>query len=328
MIVSRTPMRISLGGGGTDLPSYASQYEGFVISVAINKYSYVVLNPRELENTLRINHAEIEIAERIDDIRNGIVREALRLAEVQGGLEISTFADVPFGTGLGGSGSFGVGLLNALHALHRRPRSVADLAEEACRIEMEILKQPIGKHDQYINAFGGVQCLDIDREGRVTVTTPKIPRDVLHELQHNSLIFYTGISRSASDVLAEQSKSTAAGETAVVNSLHRIKEIGLQIRDELERGNLAQYGALMHEHWETKRNLSSKVSNGRIDRWYEIARENGALGGKIMGAGNGGFFMFYCESGKEQLREALRAEGLVEMHYAFDYEGTKIICNS
>lgn len=328
MIISRTPMRIPLGGGGTDLPAYYTRYGGFLLSAAINKYVFIAVN-RRFEDSIRISYSRTEIVDRVDDIQHPIVREALRLLGLDGGIEIVSIADAPANTGLGSSSSFTVGLLNALHAYKREHRSPQELAEEAYHIEVEILGEPIGKQDQYIAAFGGITCLEIDRDGKVTATPLALSDHVLHELESNLVFFYTGIRRSASDVLGGQSVAVSAGAQDVTQAMHTIKEIGRAIKSALEKGDARHFGELMHDHWETKKRLSSKVSGDGIDRWYEIARENGALGGKVMGAGGGGFFVFYCENGKEKLavRNALAAEGLKEMRVALDFEGSKIVVN-
>lgn len=328
MIVTRTPVRIPLGGGGTDLPSYSSKYSGFLISAAIDKYTFITVSRRKLDRLIRASYRKTEMANSVDKIQHPLIREALRLVGIDGGIEITSIGDVPGGSGLGTSGSFTVGLLNALHTLKREHVSPQDLAEEACRIEIDILKEPVGKHDQYITALGGVTCLDIDRTGHVSAFPASISEDVLEEFERSILLFYTGIARKSSKVLAEQNRASNENDQRVLESLHRIKEIGEEIKNVLEAGNLRRFGELLDIHWGTKRQLSGKVSSNQIDRWYEIAKANGALGGKIMGAGGGGFFMFYCENdNKAELREAMANEGLIEMRFRFDFEGTKVSVN-
>ena len=328
MIISRTPMRLPLGGGGTDLPAYYTRYGGFLLSVAINRYVYIAVNKR-FEDSTRVSYSRTEIVDRVDEIQHPIVREAMKLLNLDGGIEIVSIADAPANTGLGSSSSFTVGLLCALHAYKREHLDPQALAEEAFHIEVDLLGEPIGKQDQYIAAFGGVTCLEIDREGRVAASPVRISEHALHELESNLILFYTGIRRSASSVLGEQSKSVSAGDGDVTDSMHTIKEIGKEIKVALEAGDARTFGELMHDHWETKKRLSPKVSSGDIDRWYAIARRSGALGGKVMGAGGGGFFVFYCESGREKLalREAMAAEGLKETRVGFDFEGSKIVVN-
>jgi len=327
MIVTRTPFRVSLGGGGTDLPSYYSQHGGFIVSAAINRYVYIMLN-RRFEDSIRVSYSQTEIADCADQVEHPIVREALKFVGLDRHLEIVSIADLPANTGLGSSCSFTVGLLNALHALKREHVPLDELAEEACHIEIDRLGEPIGKQDQYMAAFGGITCMEIDREGGVRPYSLTVADDVVQELENSALIFYTGIKRSASEVLSGQSKAAQDGDPRVVAALHMIKEIGHEIKDALERGDLTRFGQLLDEHWQVKRNLSEKVSNDAIDAWYETARANGALGGKLMGAGGGGFFMFYCPNGnKPRLREALTAQGLRELRIGIDFEGSKVLVN-
>ncbi|MDO8616034.1 MAG: galactokinase [Dehalococcoidia bacterium] len=327
MIVTRTPFRIPLGGGGTDLPSYYSQHGGFIVSAAINRYVYIMLNLR-FEDSIRVSYSQTEIADCADQVDHPIVREALKLLGLNCNLEIVSIADLPAKTGLGSSCSFTVGLLNALHALKREHVPLEELAEEACHIEIDRLREPIGKQDQYIAAFGGITCLDIDREGGVRPYALNLPGDVVQELENNVMVFYTGIKRSASEVLSAQARAAQEGDPRVLEALHVIKEIGREVKRALEAGDLDRFGSLMDEHWQVKKRLSDKVSNGEIDAWYETARSNGALGGKVMGAGGGGFFMFYCPNGhKGRLREALTAEGLRELRVGVDFEGSKVLMN-
>ncbi len=327
MIVTRTPFRVPLGGGGTDLPSYYSQHGGFIVSAAINRYVYIMLNLR-FEDSIRVSYSQTEIADCADHVEHPIVREALKLLGLNCNLEIVSIADVPAKTGLGSSCSFTVGLLNALHALKREHLPLEELAEEACHIEIERLREPIGKQDQYIAAFGGITCLEIDREGGVRPYALNLPGDVVQELENNVMVFYTGIKRSASEVLSGQARAAQEGDPRVVEALHVIKEIGREVKLALEAGDLDRFGSLMDEHWQVKKRLSDKVSNGEIDAWYETARSNGALGGKVMGAGGGGFFMFYCPNGRKgRLREVLTAEGLRELRVGVDFEGSKVLIN-
>lgn len=326
MIISRTPVRIPFGGGGTDVISYSSQFGGFILSAAIDKYIYVSVN-RRFERSIRVSYSRTEIVDSVSEIQHPLAREALKFTDLKEHLEIVTVADVPAGTGLGTSGSFLVGLLNALHTYKREHIPPQAVAEEACHIEIETLKEPIGKHDQYLAAFGGITSLEIDKNGEVTVVPVKISAHTTAELEHNLLLFYTGRSRSASTVLKEQSESTTKNEEKIINSLHRIKEIGREIKKALEEGRPDYFGQLLNEHWRVKKELSSKVSDPQIDRWYEIALKNGASGGKIMGAGGGGFFMFYCRHDKDKLREAMTKEELEEVRFRFDFEGSKILVN-
>jgi D-glycero-alpha-D-manno-heptose-7-phosphate kinase len=327
MIVTRTPTRISLGGGGTDIRSYASRYGGFLVSAAINKYVYITLNKR-FEDSTRISYSKTEIVESIDEIEHPIVREALRFVGLDMGLEIVSIADVPANTGLGSSGAFTVGLLSALHAYRREQVSAQTLAEEASTILMDILGEPIGKHDQYLAALGGITCLDIARDESVLATPLAIADGIVEELETNLQLFYTGLKRSASEVLADESQAISRARDGVTAALHKVKEIGWEAKGALEAGDVHRLGPLFDEHWQCKRKLSSKVSSDEIDRCYELARGNGALGGKILGAGGGGFFLFYCHnSDKARLRQAMAQKGLKEMRFAIDFEGSKVLVN-
>ncbi len=327
MIVTRTPFRVSLGGGGTDLPSYYSQYGGFIVGAAINRYVYVMLNHR-FEDSIRVSYSQTEIVHGADAVEHPIVREALRFTGLEKHLEIVSIADLPANTGLGSSCAFTVGLLNALHTMKREHVALEELAEEACHIEIERLGEPIGKQDQYIAALGGITCLEIDREGGVRGSPLQLSEEMVQELENNTVIFYTGIQRSASDVLRGQSKATEEKDERVTQALHMIKDIGREIKVALMQGDLDRFGWLMDQHWQVKKSLSDKVTDSGLDRWYEIAKSHGALGGKVMGAGGGGFFMFYCSNGtKGRLREALTAEGLKEMRLGIDFEGAKVLIN-
>jgi len=326
MIVTRTPLRIPLGGGGTDLPSYYTQYGGFLISAAIDKYIYITLNKR-FEKTIRLSYSLTEIVDSVEEIKHPIVREALKLLKIDSGIEITSIADVPSNTGLGTSSAFTVGLLNALHTYKNEKVNAKDLAEEACYIEIELLKEPIGKQDQYMAAFGGIICLDIDRLGTVRVLPLKLSEDVLDQLESNTLIFYTGIKRSASEVLGSQNKDASLNQDKVIQGMHEIKKIGLKVKECFENEDLEKFGNLLDLHWQTKKTLSDKMTQEKIDQWYEIAKKNGALGGKLMGAGGGGFFMFYCNNGKNGLRKTMEQENLKEMRFRLDFEGSKVLIN-
>jgi len=326
LIISKTPLRLTLGGGGTDLPSYFSRYGGFVVTSALDKYLYLVIK-RRFEEEVRLSYSVTEIVKSIDDIKHPVVREALRLLGLKSHLEIVSMGDVPAETGLGSSGSFTVSLLHALHAFKDENPSRHKLAEESCFLQMEILKEPSGVQDPYIAAFGGFICLDIARDGKVNVSTLKLAEDTIHELENNLLFFYTGIKRSSFMVLQDQRNSIESDRSKALNAMHRIKEVGFKVRQALENGDLSEFGRLQHEHWLAKKDTSSKISNGPIDRYYEKALKNGALGGKLMGAGGGGFLMFYCENDKDRLRKIMTKEGLREVRFGFEREGSKIVIN-
>jgi D-glycero-alpha-D-manno-heptose-7-phosphate kinase len=328
MILARAPFRISLGGGGTDLPSYYSQYGGFILSAAINKYLYIYVNRPAADDFIRVKYSRYEQVTSPDDVQHDLVRPALKLLKLNGSLEIVSMADVPAGTGLGSSGTYLVALLAALYELKREKVPTQALAEQACYIEIDLAGHPVGKHDHYLAAFGGITCLDISTDGRVKVSPLNVSITAVEEFRNNVLLFYTGITRSSSDLLAAQKQDTQRGDPAVVDSLHHTKELGYRIKEALEQGDLERFGLLLDEHWQNKKRRSGKITDLRIDRWYEIAKENGALGGKIIGAGGGGFFMFYCPNAhKARLRQALAAEDLREMPYDFDFEGAKVLVN-
>jgi D-glycero-alpha-D-manno-heptose-7-phosphate kinase len=326
MIVTRTPVRIPLGGGGTDLPSYYTQYGGFLISAAIDKYIYISVNKR-FEKSIRVSYSSTEIADSVNEIKHPIVREALKHLQIDSGIEITSIADVPSNTGLGSSSSFTVGLLNALHTYKNEKINAKELAEEACYIEIELLKEPIGKQDQYAAAFGGIICLEIDRLGSVKTTPVKLSEDALDQMESNTLLFYTGIKRSASEVLGSQNKNASLNQEKVIQGMHQIKKIGLEIREAFEKEDLQTFGKLLDQHWQTKKTLSDKITQDKIDQWYEIAKKNGVLGGKLMGAGGGGFFMFYCNNGKNGFRKKMEQEELKEMRFRLDFEGSKVLVN-
>jgi D-glycero-alpha-D-manno-heptose-7-phosphate kinase len=328
MIITRTPLRLPLGGGGTDLPAYSSRYGGFLLSAAINRYVYVIVNQR-FEESIRVSCSLTEVVERVAEIQNPTVREALKLLKLDGGLEIVSTADLPANTGLGSASSFTVGLLNALLAYKRETVDAQTLAEDAFHIEADILGEPIGKHDSYISAFGGITCLDINPDGRVLSRPLLLSKHVVDKLQDSLVFFYTGVRRNATEVLNEEGQALSRGEEGVTSGMHAIKEIGKEIKLALERGDLRRFGELMNEHWQVKKHLSPRMTSSDVDRWYEIARVNGAVGGKIMGAGEGSFFVFYCENANDKLalRKALTGEGLKEVNIAFDFEGSKVVVN-
>ena len=324
MIIVRSPLRITLGGGGTDLPSYYRNHEGFLIAAAIDKYVYVtVIKP--FTPGIYLKYSKIEHVETIAEVQHPIVREALKLFElVPVQIEITTLADIPAGTGLGSSGSFTTALLRALHAHTRGIIHPRELAEQACHIEIDLLGEPIGKQDQYIAAFGGITCFTFGHDGMVKAVPLAISEEARSALEDNLLLFFTGYARSASQILKDQDQRTKGNDAAMIDHLHYVKDLGLRSRSALEAGDLARFGRLMHEHWENKRKRSGGITNRQIDTWYDLAMANGALGGKLIGAGGGGFLMFYAED-KAGLRHAMRAAGLTEVRFHFDFEGTKIV---
>jgi D-glycero-alpha-D-manno-heptose-7-phosphate kinase len=324
MIITRSPLRISLGGGGTDLPSYYREHGGFVISAAIDKFVYITLH-ETFQPEFLIKYSSTEVVQTVDEIKHPIIREALRLVPVEAPhLEIVSLSDIPAGTGLGSSGSFTVALLRALHALNKEFVARQAVAEQACHIEIDLLGEPVGKQDQYIASFGGITAFTFREDGSVEVTPIQLPSETLYNLEDNLLLFFTGTTRSASAILAEQDQRTRGGDTGMIDHLHQIKQFGYESKTALETGDLRRFAAIMHEHWERKKYRSKSMSNGQIDEHYQLARENGALGGKLIGAGGGGFLMFYTEE-KTRLRHAMREAGLREVRMRFDFQGTTLV---
>ena len=328
MITTRAPLRIPLGGGGTDLPTYSAEYGGFILSAGIDKYVYIQLNTLKVEDFIRVKYSRTERADNPSSIEHPLLRESLLHTRAAGGLEISAMADIPGRTGMGSSGAFTVALLAALHAHKREQVPTQELAEEAHYVETGRARQPAGKHDHYLAAFGGITCLHIDRSGKVSVHPLALGVHTLEELRNSLLLFYTGIQRESFDILTQQERDTQQGNARVVESLHQVKRLGFEIKAALERGDLDLFGDLLDEHWRLKKHRSDKMTSPSIDRWYAAGREAGARGGKIMGAGGGGFLLFYCPAERRRaLREAMTAEGLREMHFAFDMEGVKVLMN-
>lgn len=327
MIISRTPLRISLGGGGTDLPFYYEKYGGFVLGAAIKKYVYVTVS-NHFEKIIKINYSQTEICQSTNQIKHPIIRESLKLLKIHDHIEINSIADLPAKSGLGSSGSFTIGLLNGLYSHIGKDVTKKKLAETACYIEMDVLKEPVGKQDQYMASFGGFSCISINKQGYVHAVPLKISNESIQDLEHNLTFFYTGVLRSASKVLRDQKKSSEKNSSSF-ESLTRIKEIGLKIKKCLEKDDLDEFGRLMNEHWEEKKKTSDKISSNSFDKYYELAKRNGALGGKIIGAGGGGFFVFYTNSRekKKSLRKEFIRYGLNEVRMPFEMEGAKIMLN-
>ena len=324
MIITRSPLRISLGGGGTDLPSYYREHAGFLVAAAIDKYVYITLH-QTFVNELIVKYSKLERVTHASELQHPIVREALRLVEVDGPfLEIASMADIPAGTGLGSSGSFTTALLKALHWYKKHLVHPRELAEQACHVEIDRLGEPIGKQDQYIAAYGGITRFEFRRNDSVEAAPLGIDNETLYNLEDNLLLFFTGYSRAASGILKEQDERSRRNDTAMIEHLHRIKELGYETAECLRHGDLRRFATLMNEHWQHKKQRSSSMSNGPIDQWYDYALANGALGGKLIGAGGGGFLMFYVEE-KARLRHAMLSTGLQEVRFRFDFEGTKVV---
>jgi D-glycero-alpha-D-manno-heptose-7-phosphate kinase len=325
MIITRTPFRITLGGGGTDLPSFYREHGGFILAMGIDKYMYLNLNTPIVDDRIRVSYSKTELVDSVDQVQHTLVREALRFFRIHSGVEIVSVADIPAGTGLGSSSCYLVGLLNGLHALTQTPAGPQQLAEEACYIELQVLAKPIGKQDQYMAAVGGLAALEIDRQGEVAVRPLAVSPEILEALESNLLLFYTFETRDAATILTQQDRACRSKQAEVMSSLREIKDIGLAIREAIMQGNLRRFGELMDLHWQSKKRLSGGISNPRIDGWYELARRNGAIGGKISGAGGGGFLALYCEEDKARLRRAMRSAGLRELSFRLEFEGSKVV---
>jgi D-glycero-alpha-D-manno-heptose-7-phosphate kinase len=324
MILTRSPLRISLGGGGTDLPSYYEEHGGFLVAGAIDKYIHINIHRRFIDRFL-LKYSQIEESETIAEIQHPIIRESLSLLEIkEKNLEMTSMADIPAGTGLGSSGSFTTALLKALHAWKRNFVPPHELAEQACEIEIERLREPIGKQDQFIAAYGGITAFTFHKDGRVEARKAALSEDTIHDLEDNLLLFFTGYSRSASAILKDQKTRSEQADSAMIENLHRTKDLGIRSLACLESGDTPSFAALMHEHWLGKRARSTGMSNDHINAWYDLAMANGALGGKLIGAGGGGFLMFYAAD-RARLRKAMRDAGLQEVRFRFDFEGTKIL---
>ncbi|MCX7848389.1 MAG: galactokinase [bacterium] len=326
MIIVRSPLRLSLGGGGTDLPSYYRRYGGFLIAAAIDKYVYVTVM-RPFVPGIYLKYSKLERVARVDEVQHPIIREALRMMDLRTPqIEITTLADIPAGTGLGSSGSFTTALIKALYAHHRRHLHPEEIARLACEIEIDRLGEPIGKQDQYIAAFGGITAFWFHPDDRVEAQPLRLRSDILNDLNDCLLLFFTGFARNASELLRDQQTRTVQEDPAMLKNLHYVKELGLRSFELLREGKIAEYGLLMHEHWEYKRRRSPGMSNAQIDAWYELGRQHGALGGKLVGAGGGGFLLF-CTEQPGRLRAAMRTAGLEEVRFRFDFEGTKVIAS-
>jgi D-glycero-alpha-D-manno-heptose-7-phosphate kinase len=327
MIIARSPLRITLGGGGTDLPSYYRAHEGFLLSAAIDKYVFVTVI-RPFTEGIFLKYSQLEHVEQISQVRHPIIREGLNLLGFKTPqVEITTLADIPAGTGLGSSGSFTTALLKALYTHRRRHLNQTELAELACHIEIDRLGEPVGKQDQYIAAVGGVTCFTFCADDTVTAAPLSISMDTMFDLEDNLLLFFTGFSRNAGSILKDQNTRTKQSDGEMLKNLHYVKELGYRSRHALEQGNTRLFGELMHEHWEHKKRRYGGMSNPKIDEWYELGLRSGAVGGKLVGAGGGGFLMFMAQD-RNRLRHKMAAAGLEEVRFRFDFEGTKVVMSS
>jgi D-glycero-alpha-D-manno-heptose-7-phosphate kinase len=324
MIIARSPLRISLGGGGTDVPTYYEEHEGFLLAAAINRYVYVTVM-RPFTEGIFLKYSEIENIEKVTEVKHPIIREVLAELNLKTPqIEITTLADIPSGTGLGSSGSFTTALIKALYAHYRRNIHPAQLAEMACRIEIEKLGEPIGKQDQYIAAFGGITEFNFHKDGSVSSAPLNLSVKTVHDLEDNLLLFFTGISRSAGSILKDQVDKSKANDSTMLENLHFTKDLGLRSKAALLSGDTEKFGELMHEHWEHKKSRSKGMTSDFIDSAYSQAIDSGAVGGKLVGAGGGGFLMFFAND-KDKLRKKMAEIGLEEVRFQFDFEGTKVI---
>jgi D-glycero-alpha-D-manno-heptose-7-phosphate kinase len=324
MIITRSPLRITLGGGGTDLPSYYRQHGGFLIAAAIDRYVYVtVLRP--FVQGIYLKYSKIEHVQEVNEVQHPLIREAIRMLGFKTPqLEITTLADIPAGTGLGSSGSFGTALLKALYMHCKRLLHPDELARLACDLEIRLNGRPVGKQDQYIAAYGGITCFEFQPDEGVVATPLKVSMDTMFDLEDNLMLFFTGFSRGAETILKDQNDRTQEIDQEMLQNLHYVKELGLRSKQVLETGRISEFGEIMHEHWEHKKRRSPGMSNPQIDEWYALGRANGAIGGKLVGAGGGGFLMFYAED-RRRLRQAMSHAGLEEVRFRFDFEGTKVL---
>ncbi len=324
MIIARSPLRITLGGGGTDLASYYAEHEGFLIAAAIDRYVYVTVT-RPFNPGIYLKYSALEHVDRVEEVKHPIVREALSLQNLRTPqIEITALADIPSGTGLGSSGSFTTALLKALYAHRRKSIRSHELAELAAHIEIDRLREPIGKQDQFIAAYGGLTCLTFHKNHEVSVRPLQVSMATLFDLEDNLLLFFTGFTRASGTILRDQHVRSQAKDDSVLQNLHYIKSLGYRSLAALEAGDLVQFGELMHEHWGLKKRRSDNISNPEVDNWYSLAMRNGAIGGKLVGAGGGGFLMFYA-SDRSRLRRAMAEAGLEEVRFRFDFEGTKVV---
>lgn len=324
MIITRSPLRITLGGGGTDLPSYYRNHGGFLVAAAIDRYIYITIHETFVEDLI-VKYSQMERVTSLDELKHPIVREAFHLAGLSGEyLEVTSMADIPAGTGLGSSGSFTTALLKALHTHRRNLVHPRELAEQACHIEIDRLGEPVGKQDQYIAAFGGLTCFRFNPDDTVEAWPLKLNDETRANLEDSLVMFFTGYSRSASSILKDQDSRTRQDDGEMVRNLDYVKDLGLRSMEALEAGRLRDFGLLMHEHWEHKKRRSGGMSNPKIDEWYDLAMRNGAVGGKLIGAGGGGFLMFLADD-KTRLRHAMREAGMKEVRFRFDFEGTKVV---
>lgn len=326
MIITRTPMRICLGGGGTDVKDYYERHGGFVVSASINQYIYIVIH-NSFDKSIRVCYSKREIVDTADEVHHPVVREAMKLFQIEDpGIEIISFADIPSDTGLGTSSSFTVGLIAALATYKGVRMTEYEIAEMACHIERDLLQEAGGKQDQYISAFGGISCLEFHSDGKVIVSPVQISHESVSALEQNILLFFTGIRRNSFKVQRALIRGVRK-DPRTLESLHAIKQLGIQTEQILRKGNVDSYADLLLKHWEAKQRLSDMVTNGRINHFYRLAMEGGAEGGKVIGAGGGGYLLLYCSDpdNRTKLRNLLTQEGMQELRYSFDFTGVTVV---
>ncbi len=322
MIISQTPLRISFAGGGSDIPAFYKKSPGAVVSTAINKYIYITVN-KKFDNQIRASYTSTETVSHPDELKHELIRESLKLAGIYNGIEITSISDIPSGTGLGSSSTFTVGLINALNAYSGTYSSPRDLAENACNIEIIKCHKPIGKQDQYASAYGGLNFIEFNTSGEVNVTPIIIKPNKFETLEKNLLLMYTGITRSADTILSDQNKNVSKGDAAF-SDLKQMVELAKELNKSLSAGDLNKFGEIMDENWNLKKKLTKQMSNPQIERWYELGKKNGALGGKILGAGGGGFLLFYAPASKHsKIIDALPK--LAPTPFKFESNGSRIV---
>lgn len=324
MIIVKIPFRLSIGGGGTDLPSYYKQFGGQLITASINRYMFVSINEPATSDKIKLYYAYTERVSDVSEIKHNIIRESLKLHSINRPIEIGSMADIEAGTGMGSSSVFTVGLLAGLNILKRNFISPIELAEEACKVEIDLVGKSIGKQDQYAASLGGINELIIDKSGVVIVNPLNLDKEVIFELENKLMMFYTNVTRDANEILTEQSKKI--DQLEIIEAMHEIKEIGKEIKRSLLKGDIDNFGKLLHDHWIIKKTISDKMSTMKIDEVYKTGLKHGAIGGKIMGAGGGGLLLF-CTSDRRRLKERMEFEGLKYMDFRFEFEGCKVIAN-
>jgi D-glycero-alpha-D-manno-heptose-7-phosphate kinase len=329
MKIVRAPVRLTLGGGGTDLPAWYNQHGGFLISAAINKYIYFTGGERPFDRKIWLSYSKVEVCDNHEQVQHELLQRCIARYNLKKGIEIHSISEVPGSTGLGSSGSFLVGTLTLLNSLFQIEASRKDVAEAACDIEMKELKRSSGKQDQYIAAYGGIVGMTLDKEGNVTVERLPLSDNTYRSLENNLLIYFSGVRRDANEILSEQSSGIKVGEDKKLKAMMRIQEIGFLTRDALLKDDVDQVGHLMHDHWVAKKEISGKMSSNEMDVTYDQALAAGALGGKLIGAGGGGYWLFYVQPEKQNaFRQKMNSMSLIEMNWSFDTMGCSVVYSS